>query len=225
MRPRIFKLLIVFQLFIFNSYGQEIVANRCDSAILTKKEYDKCTGDTAWARDIIIKTNYIVRFKTELLPKYRLIRRAIVIPAELEFSLRQLKEIYDSVLNKKLATLQSEMDRNHKYLQPKAYLSSLLSFQVFNFYPDTYAILLNDIHLQLTPKTKKEDLNIYKFQFENIVKAIPTKVYQQVVRITNDMDIENRKLMADGFMPMFQGSKTADLSSQCKIVNFLLWKE
>jgi hypothetical protein len=113
----IFKLLILFIFFLEESYGQEIASNTCDSTILTKKEYEKCMSDTAWTADIILKTNYIIKFKTFLLPKYRLIRRDLNIPATLQKSLQQLKLIYDTVLSKKLSLFQIEMDRNQKYVQ------------------------------------------------------------------------------------------------------------
>ena len=59
MKPSILKLLILFNFFLVDTYGQEIVTNTCDSTSLTKKEYEKCKSDTAWATDIPIKTNYI----------------------------------------------------------------------------------------------------------------------------------------------------------------------
>ncbi len=189
------------------------------------KEYEKCKSDTAWTTDILIKTNYIIKFKTSLLPKYRLIRRDLNIPATLQKSLEQLKIIYDTVLNKKLSIFQTEMDRNQKYVQPKAYLSSLLSFQLLKFYPDIYAILLNDIHLQLTPKSTSEEQKLYKQLFDMTVKSIPAELYQKLIKITNKLSIDNNKLMEQGVTKMFQGSIQEGYRSHCDIINFLLWTE
>jgi hypothetical protein len=221
----IFKLLILFSFFLEESYGQEIASNTCDSTILTKKEYEKCMSDTAWTADIIIKTNYIIKFKTFLLPKYRLIRRDLNIPATLQKSLQQLKLIYDTVLSKKLSLFQIEMDRNQKYVQPKAYISSLLSFQVFKFYPDIYAILLNEIHLDLRPKSTSEEQYLYKQIFDNTLKSIPVELYQKLSKITNELSIDNSKLSLQGFPKLFHGLIPDNYRSQCDIINFLLWTE
>jgi hypothetical protein len=192
---------------------------------LTKKEYEKCKSDTAWNGDILIKTNYIIKFKTSLLPKYRLIRRDLNIPATLEKSLEQLKIIYDTVLNKKLSLFQTEMDRNQKYVQPKAYLSSLLSFQILRFYPDIYAILLNDIHLQLKPKSTSEEQKMYKQLFDKIIQSIPVELHQKLIKITREMGTDNKMLMEQVVPKLFQGSIQEGYRSQCEIINFLLWKE
>ncbi|MDB5206397.1 MAG: hypothetical protein JWR72_1472 [Flavisolibacter sp.] len=225
MRHSIIKLLILFNFLLVDSYGQEIIANTCDSTLLTKKEYEKCKSDTAWTADILIKTNYIIKFKSDLLPKYRLIRRNFNVPPTLQKSLLQLKIIYDTVLNKKLSVFQTEMDRNQKYVQPKAYLSSLLSFHVLKFYPDIYAILLNEIHLQLTPKTTSEEQKKYKNLFNKTIKSIPTGLYQKLFKITDELNADNNKIMQQGVTKMFQGSIQEGYKSQCDIINFLLWAE
>lgn len=225
MRPSIIKLFILFNFFLVDTYGQEIIQNTCDSILLTKKEFEKCKSDTAWTADILIKTNYIIKFKTDLLPKYRLIRRELYIPPTLQKSLLQLKIIYDTVSNKKLTVFQNEMDRNQKYVQPKAYLSSLLSFQIFKFYPDIYAMLLNDIHLQLTPKSTIEEQKMYEQLFSKTIKSIPVNLYQTLIKITNELTKDNHNLMEQGIIKLFQGSIQEGYRSQCNIMDFLLWAE
>ncbi len=224
-RPSIFKLLCLFNVFFADSYGQDFVANTCDSTVLTTEEYGKCRSDSAWKADIVIKTNYIIKFKTALLPEYRLIRRDLDIPITLQKSLQQLKIMYDTVLNKKVYIFQTEMDRNQNYVQPNAYLSSLLSFQILKFYPDIYAILLNDIHLQLTPKSTFEEQQLYKQLFDKTLKSIPADLYQKLFKITSELSIDNNKLMEQGVIKIFQGSIADDYRSQCDIINFLLWTE
>jgi len=225
MKPSIFKLFILFNLFILETSGQEIISNICDSKLLTKQEYEKCKSDSVWTADIINITNYIINFKTDLLPKYRLLRRELNIPTTLQESLQQLKIAYDTVLIKKLSIFQIEMDKNQKYVQPKAYLSSLLSFQIFKFYPDIYAILLNDIHLQLTPKTTSEQQKIYKLRFDETVNLIPNDLYQKLLKITNEFNTDNNKLIEKGVARLFQGSIQEVYRNQCDIINFLLWTE
>lgn len=225
MRPSIFKLLILFNFFLVDTHGQEIATNTCDSILLTKQEYEKCNSDIVWTDDILIKTNYIINFKTSLLPRYRLIRKGLNIPTPLQNSLDQLKKIHDTILDEKLSLLQSEMDSSQNYVQPKAYLSSLLSFQIFKFYPDIHAILLNDIHLQLKPKTTVEEQKIYKQHFDNAMESIPTELYQMLIKITTELRADNNLLMEQGFNKMFQGSIQDEYRNRCDIINFLLWTE
>lgn len=225
MRPTIFKLLIFFNFFLVDTYGQEIAVNTCDSTVLTKEEYEKCKSDNAWTADILIKTNYIIKFKTSLLPKYRLLRRGLIIPPKLQKPLEQLKLVYDTILHKKTSLFQTEMDRNQGYVQPKSYISSLLSFQVLQFYPDVYAILLNEIHLDLAPKSTIGEQKLYKQFFDKSLEAIPTDLYQKLIKITNELSADNNKLMEQGFTKLFQGSIQEGYRSQCDIINFLLWSE
>lgn len=223
--PNIFKLIFVFNFFIISLYGQEIVKNTCDSTLLTKQEYEKCLVDSAWTSDIIHKTNYIIKLKTDILPKYRLLRKELIIPTSLQQSLRQLKLIYDTVLYNKLFFYQKDMDSNQKYIQPKAYLSSMLSFQVFKFYPDIYAILLNDLHLQLSPKTTIEQLELYKKLFEKTINLTPEVLFQKILKITYEFNIDNNKISNNGFSNIFHGLINDDYKNQCDVINFLIWSE
>lgn len=225
MKPSIFKLLILVNLFVVESNGQEIAANSCDSILLGKQEYDKCKLDSVFTADIIVQTNYIIKFKTSILPKCRLQRRDLNIPTPLQQSLTQLKIIYDSVLNKKLSRFQTDMNRNQKYVQPKAYISSLLSQQTFRFYPDIYAVLLNEIHLQLAPKTTREEFKMYKRVFDKTIKDIPFDLQEKLIKITSEINTENNKLMGQGVTKIFQGSIEEGYRKQCDVINFLLWRE
>jgi hypothetical protein len=217
------KLIIVFNLVALSGYGQEIISNTCDSNILSKEEYEKCIRDSAWKSDINIKINYITNLKTSLLPKYRIIRKDLIIPAELKEHLQQLRIAYDTVWDKKITMLQIESDRNLKYIQPKAYISSLLSFHVFKFYPDIYAVLLNDIQLSLIPRTTKKEQDSYKELFDKSLKAIPKDLYEKLIITTENFEKENAELMKDGYRKIFQGTIEEDYRKQCHVINFLLW--
>ena len=225
MRHVVFKILLFFTTISVSSYGQSFVANSCDSIMLTKEEFEKCLADTAWNADIVITTNYITNLKTDLLPKYNKLRKELRLSNELQNSLRQLKATYDTVLNAKLSIFLIEMDKNQKYVQPKAYLSSLLSLQTFKFYPDVYAILLNDIHLQLSPKTSISDLNIYKELVDKISKSIQPDLYKRLEVITTSFLADNDSLKKSGFSPLFQGTQSQEDKKKYQIINFLLWAE
>jgi hypothetical protein len=225
MRSKYVRLLFFFSFFICKAYGQSLVANTCDSVLLTKQEYEKCKLDSVWMADIVVKVNYITNFKTFLLPKYRVIRKKQILPPTLQKSLQDLKVVYNSVLGKKLSVFEAQMDKGQKYVQPKAYLSSLLSLQIFKFYPDCHAILLNDIHLELMPKTTISEKEKYYQYFEKVLNLIPKELYKELITITSDFASDNTKLMKEGFSPLFQGSIQEGYRTKCNIVNFLLWTE
>ncbi len=229
MRKKFKILLLSFILFLnFNSnnlHSQIIVKNDCDTEIFSKVEFEKCITDEVWKDDIVVNTNYIIKFKTSLLPKYRKLRKELRLPIDLQNSLQQLKKTYDSVLVKKTSIFLIDMDKNQQYVQPKAYLSSLISLQTFNFYPDVYAILLNDIHLQLKPITSTEDLTNFNILIDNIFQAIPNELFKRLVEITTSFSNENAKLMKEGFSLLFQGKQSEKDLEKYRIINFLLWLE
>ena len=225
MRHLLILFILFFTILRVDSYGQSFVANSCDSTILTKEEFKKCLADTAWNADIVISTNYITNLKTDLLPKYRKLRKELMLSNELQNSLRHLKAVYDTVLNAKLSTFINEMDKNQKYIQPKAYISSLLSLQTFKLYPDVYAILLNDIHLQLTPKTSISDLNAYTELVNKISTAIQPDLFKRLESMTTSFLADNDKLKKSGFSSLFQGTQSQEDKKKYQIINFLLWTE
>lgn len=208
-----------------NSYGQSLEDNTCDSAILTREELDKCIADKAFYADVFITTNYIIKFKTALLPKYRTIREELTVPDELITALQLLKITYDSVVNVKLPAFQAEMSKNQKHIQPKAYLASLIALENFRIYPDVYAILLNDIHLFLSPKTSKANLSYYNKLVDQVFNAIPNDLHQLLEEITTSLASENEKLKAEGFSPLFQGRPNQGDLKKYQIINFMIWKE
>lgn len=225
MNHLIFKLSILLSLFLANAYGQKIITNTCDSLLLTKVEYEKCKRDTAWNEDFSVKVNYIINYKTALLPKYRLIRRTINLPPKLEASIKKLKLVYDSILNIKLSVIEKDMDRNQKYVQPKAYLSSILSLQIFKFYPDVYAILLNDLHLSLNPRTTKQEKIFFEQYFNEALQAIPISIMNKLENITSALKVDESKINNQQIIFMFQGEIPTAYRKQCDIINFLLWME
>ena len=209
----------------FNTLSQQFLTNLCDSSILSKEEFKKCKIDSVWTQDIVIKTNYISAVKTELLPKYKVQRQKIKMPKHLKELVIQIKHIYDTTLDHKLRIWENEMDMNQKYVQPKAYISSMLSFRLFKFYPDLYAILLNDIHLNLKPITSAAQIEKVKELLERIIKKMPANLYEELVRTTAEFQADKFKLTNGLPMELFQGKRQDAYIVSCDIINFLIWTE
>jgi hypothetical protein len=208
-----------------NTLSQQLSLNSCDSTILNKEEFEKCKIDSVWTKDIIIKMNYISSLKTGLLPKYKVQRLKIHMPQDLKVLVKQIRHLYDSTLNHKLAIWEKEIDMNQKYVQPKAYISTLLSFRLFKFYPDVYAILLNDIHLNLKPKTSSAQIENFRELFVRIITKMPKDLYQEILKITTEFHADKLKLTNELPLEMFQGNRQDPYIISCNIINFLIWTE
>ncbi len=87
-----------------------------------------------------------------------------------------------------------ELEQNQRYVQPKAYLSTLINFHTFNLYPDVYALLLNDVHRNLNPVTKRGTQEVYMRKFDVLLKKIPGKFMIEIGKITKQMAVEKIKI-------------------------------
>lgn len=224
MRSILISLYILLSLPL-SGQGLILIPNTCDSSILTKSEYEKCLADTIFNNDIISRTNYITFLKTELLPKYRVKRNSILLPESLKGQIKTLKSFYDSTLDYKRQIMTMEMDRNQKYIQPKAYVTSLLAFEIFKIYPDLYAILLNSIHVGLKPQSDYKKLIQAEEMVNNILASLPVEMKQSVQELVIELTKERKAFASGYFYDMFQGDVVEEKRVRYNIVNFLLWTE
>ncbi len=225
MKQKIIIQFIVFILVMAESNAQIFNENTCDSLFLTKKEYEKCKVDAVYETDIINQTNYLISFTTQLLPKYRLIRQGLQYSKKVNTLVEKLRLVYDSVSDKKLLFFDKDMLKYQLSIQPKAYISSVLAFQSFKLYPNIYAILLNDIHIQLNPKTTKAQLKNYTEKVDEIIGSIPEDLYNKVLKITTELATENSLLIKGRVIPIFWGATLESDQMKYDIVNFLIWNK
>ena len=220
-------LIITYLVSSLSLFGQNLTlfSNTCDSTILSKPDYRKCIGDTIYNNDIIARTNYITFIKTELLPKYRLKRNSLQLPENLKRQVKLLKAVYDSTLNHKIQVMTAGMDRNQKYVQPKAYIVSLLALETFKFYPDLYAILLNPIHVSLKPESDYEKMKQVENLVDNILASTPPGIKETIQQLSLTLTKERTAFTKDSFYDIFQGEIDEEKRMRYNIVNFLLWTE
>ena len=223
---RILTILTISVLaFSLKVQSQNIHSNNCDSSILTREEYEKCISDTIYNNDIIARINFISFIKTELLPKFRIERKNFIFSDAVNHDAKILKNIYDSTLNFKLHHNSSNADRHQKYLQPKAYITTLLAMETFKYYPDVYAILLNSIHLILNPKTDfNQMLHVQKLH-EKIYASLPAPLIDKIQHITSAMKSERASFNKDYPFDMFQGAVDEEKRKQYDVINFILWTQ
>ena len=85
--------------------------------------------------------------------------------------------------------------------------------------------LINEIHLQLVPKTSISNLNMYIELVDKISKSIHPDLYKHLDVITTSFLADNDKLKKSGFSPLFQGTQNQEEKKKYQIINFLLWTE
>jgi hypothetical protein len=223
---RLITILIIICLTAsFHAQTQNLASNLCDSSVLTQQEYEICKADTIFNNDINVRTNYIIFLKTNLLPKYRIQRKALILPDDIKNDLKLLKIIYDSTVAFKLQRMALEMDSNQKYVQPKAYLSSLLALEIFKFYPDVYAVLLNEIHLRLNPKTNGDQMKQIQRLVDKIASLITNSLKDKVQQITSALTKERKEFTKGYPLDLFQGNINDEKKEVYNIINFLLWTQ
>lgn len=224
--PVHFLSILAICLFIsINLNSQVLNKNNCDRSVLSEKEYVKCLEDSAWNYDIIAKTNYISFIKTELLPKFRQKRKQLKIPEDLTIYLTELKILYDSSLKNKTWSISKEMEKNQYYIQPKAYISSILSFEVFKFYPDIYAVLLNIIPSWTSFNNNLGELEKIDALLKKIKISLPQNILSTAKDITTEMEKERLKYKEHLVGDFLQGSTDEQSRQFYSIINFLIWNE
>ena len=217
--------IIIFSIIFPIFANAQVKKSTCDENILTSAELQKCKSDSIFEQDIEVRINYIISLKTSILPKYRAARKKIVLDEDIAQALQSLKESYDKLLNIKLNQFEQDADKNALYVQPKSYVVSLLSHQIFKFYPDVYAIMLNPIHLMLRPKTTSLELENYLNQINSIYSKIPLSKISMLNTITEELR-EDKLVIANGLMmESFQGEISEAERKKYDIINFLIWSE
>lgn len=214
--------ITILIIFCFKGMTQQYLPNYCDSAVLTEKQLAKCRLDSNFNTDLTLKINYTIELQTKILPSYRKIRSDLELTPKLNEKVKKVKYIYDSTLNYKLSVYESSMFKNKQYIQPKAYISTLLSYQLFRFYPDSYAILLNPVHLNLLPKTpenKMSEISDLLLEIQGLLEAQTDKRY-----LSSAQEIE-KAINSLKYLRLLQGDPQSDLKNLCNIVNFLIWSE
>lgn len=218
-----FILLLPLFALPFNSKSQSIKSNYCDKSVLSDREYERCLSDSAWNEDILIKVSYISFLKTEVLPIFRKERKKLVIQDSVQMLIVNLKRTYDSIFLNRFQLYRKQMDRNQQYVQPKAYLSSVLSFEVFNLYPDIYSVIVNDpIQAGKTSGYQNFITNFYT-KTDYLYSLLDEKTRADVLLITSKLyqHWNSRKEFKD--IDMFKVELPESLKRKFDILNYLIW--
>lgn len=183
-----------------------LLTNTCDSTILTAAEYNKCKTDTFFTENLRWVLDYIVFLKTDLFPRYRIKRKALQVPPNLQQQLKQLRQLYDSTLAYKLTVIAKDMDKGQLYVQPKAYISSVLSLEIFKFYPDINAVLFNPTHRYLNPKSNYNKMVAMQALADNIYAMLMPALRQEITTIVVSMRKERKAFAKELMLDMLQGA-------------------
>jgi hypothetical protein len=217
-----FKLAFLFA--VTTVSAQTHRARECDTTILSKDEIRWCSLDSVYNSSIPALTKFYVSLKSSILPKYRLVRRKLSLSDSLKQQVLSAKKVYDSVFSAKFMRWIYDMDRNQKFVAPRAFMASEMAMLYYKFYPDVNAILLNDIHLNLNPKTSWHDQDSFKLMVDRIYQSIPHPMLSEIAKIV----AERRKeieLAGLPLIPFSQSLATDEQKTKFDIVNFLIWME
>ena len=110
-------------------------------------------------------------------------------------------------------------------MQPKSYLSTVLSLELFQFYPDLYAILLNPIHINLTPKTDQSKITETELIVKEIINLLPETTLEELKKNVSDLKSDKIKIIQNHQIELFQGGDDLKDKLNYDIVNFLIWNE
>ena len=222
------KIYIIFLSFFVTTFiakSQHLNINNCDKSVLSDAEYERCLSDSAWDRDITIRINYISFLKTEVLPPIRKERKKLLLQDTLRNLIIELKNTYDSIYTKRFILYREQMDKNQKFVQPKAYLSSILSFEVFFLYPDIYAVIINDP----VTNSMQSDYDLFVDQFyqrclhaysllnEDITKNILIQTTKLEDQLGSKNEFKNLTVIKNPMQGVFE--------NKLEVLNYLLWTE
>lgn len=205
--------------------AQQLSRNICDSSILSADALRRCKMDSVFEQDIIIRINYQILLRTQILNSYRA-NNTVTITDDLKGRIKALRKIYDSTLNHKRAVFLYDSERHSNYTQPKSYINSVLVLQEFAVYPDTYAILGNDMHLILNPKTDTNFFQPINEQIQTLYNALPYLLKTQLEQIVGNLEKERNVLSeALNHIRIFRGTVSDEERIKYNIIDYLLWIE
>ena len=220
------KIIIIVVLFFINlqTLKSQISINDCNENILNPKELEKCLNDSVYVHDFEPRINYIVKLTTGILPKYRKQRNKLVIDSKIEIEICQLKKIYDSVTSKKIDTFLSDSYKNGQFVSPKSYLSTNIALQNFKFYPDTYAMLVNRMHILLNPETSEKNLKFYANLIETLFDKITEIKKIEIIKVVSKLREEKKSIQVNRYIELFQDAEMpSNERNKYDVIDFLLW--
>ena len=218
MKKSIVYLTLLLSNFVFSQNGH------CDQKYLNKIELEKCLKDSLWTNDVKIKIDYIVSFKTILLPKFRHTRKMIKSKMKIDIKILILSNLYDSICEIKTNQYKKDTDKNNYFIQPKSYLSTVLSLELFKFYPDISAILLNPIHQKLKPITSIESRKLFEKIINELIEEITIEQFIEISTIVKKFQIEKMNLLNSLPIELFQNNINDETKLKYDVINFLIWK-
>jgi hypothetical protein len=198
---------------------------KCDSLTLTADEFRKCKLDDLFEENLVAVINYATYLKKEVLPPFRKQRQELHIPKPLKDSIRKLKAVYDSVLNYKIAGWSTDMDRNQKFVQPKAFAASLLQMELFRIYPDIYAVLLNPIHLNLRPKSDPVKVAEIEMLVERVYQSVSSALKHLLEEQSTALNKQQKAYANFNALQQFQGDVSTSKRAYYQLINYLIWIE
>ena len=98
-----------------------------------------------------------------------------------------------------------------------------MALETFKFYPDIYAILLNEIHLILNPTSDSDQVKQIQKLVDRIYSSMAIQMKNEVQKITLALADERKAYTHE--LDMFQGTIEEKKRKEYNVINFLVWTE
>lgn len=160
-------------LFLFVGVGTH--AQLCDTSSLNKELIEQKLIDTIYKVEVQNRIAYFANLNQEILPKYSGLKADILkIIQETDYSnILELKKAYNRNSQLLLDTGKKNQREHYQNINTYSILNTVLLKEVFDTFPDSYALLLNSVTAHIGNKESTLDLfDAIAFRYSNYMKPM-----------------------------------------------------
>ena len=198
-----------------------------DSSDFTSKTQRKMWGyDTLFTTDIELGINYLAALHRNFLPSHKSLKDSIknLLHTDDLAALRRIDSIYCHRLSILRAAYLGETPGFNENLPVFSHLNYVIDFEIFRFYPDLYAILLNPVQgisKKRMPYDERKDLLA---AIDGLYAGTQSAVFREHGDAYRAFLDKLTKLQEKHhYRPMWQGSIEETEREKYQRINFLIW--
>ena len=208
-------LILFITIISINAFAQ----NTCSSLNLSPEQFERRKTDSAWRIGLDAQISHYVALRKDIIPMYWGLQKDIfnLIDKEDIKKLILLRDAYQGQIESYVKEMRATNSRALKNLRPSGELSTLIVFETFQAYPDTWALLLNPIVFnRRVNDIHKAIINVLHTKYTNKLDHLQ----ECILKFKTDRE-ENRK---NHWAPrVLQGINTPIDSNICDIADLLIW--
>ena len=198
-----------------------------DSADFTSKTQRKMWGyDTLFIIDIELGINYLAALHRNFLPSHKSLKDSVknLLHTDDLAALKRIDSFYCDRLSILRAAYLGETPRFNENLPVFAHLNYVVVFEIFRFYPDLYAILLNPVQgfsKKQMPYDERKDLLA---AIDGLYAGTQSAIFREHSAAYRAFLDKLSKLQEKyRYHPMWQGAIDEAEREKYHRINFLIW--